>query len=157
MVVKNLLLSFLFFSFSAFVIAEDEIDAWYLSKGGDYLVQESTKGNLFALLTRSKGGEIRIYFTMSDASCEKSDGKIIPHNPLSIDGKLVRFSQYCEPETQTRVFYPSSDEGAKYLLGEFKGKKFVNVMIHDGSYTFIFSAKNFSDVYSAYALESSGI
>ena len=157
MAVKSVLLSALFLFFSGLAVAEDEIDAWYLSKGGQYLVQESTKGNLYALLTRSKGGEVKVYFTLDDSDCEKDSGKIIPHNPLSIDGKLVRFSQYCIPEQKTRVFYPSTDEGGKYLLGEFKSKKFVDVMIHDGSYTFVFSAKNFSQVYSDYVLESSGL
>ena len=143
--------------FSATVSAEDEIDAWYLSKGGQYLVKESTGSTIYALLSESKSGSIRVYLTMYDESCEKASEEIMRHNPLKVNGQLVRFSQYCEKASSNRIIYPSTDEGAEYLMREFKNKKFVDIVAHDDEYGFIFSAKNFMEVLKKLSSDSKAI
>lgn len=142
---------------SSTVNAEEEIDAWYLSKGGQYLVKESTGSSIYALLAESKSGAIRVYLTFHDEDCKNASEQIMRHNPLKVNGQLVRFSQYCDSDSGERIVYPSTDDGAKYLMREFKNKKFVDIVAHDDEFGFIFSAKNFTEVLERFSSESNAI
>ncbi|MBE4618264.1 hypothetical protein [Vibrio navarrensis] len=155
---KNVMAVFLLFTsviFSCVSNAEGEIESWYLSKGGEYLVRESIDGSLYSLLSTSKAGDLTVYMFMFDASCKDENSDVINHNPLYVNNKLVRFSQYCDGER--RYFFPSSDAGRNHIVNEFKKKEFVEVKAHDNSYTKLFSAKGFTKIYNEMKLKSEAI
>lgn len=135
--------------------AETEVDAWYLSKGNEYLVKEATGSTLYGLVSISKGGKPFVYIVNFDKDCEGSDSNIIRHDPLLINGVLTRFNQYCEGTR--RYFLPASDAGREHIINEFKKKNFVEVAAHDGKYKFLFSAKGFTDAYNKVIIGNSGI
>jgi len=140
---KIIKLTFLLSIFTASVsYAESEIEEWYLSKSGDYLVRDSVNGTLHAQLANSKSGNPEVYIFMFDSDCEGKESTITSHNPLYVNGTLVRYLQYCEGER--RYFFPATTEGRKYLFSEFKNKSFVDISTHNKSFTAIFSAKGFS-------------
>ena len=155
---KNIMAVFLLLTsvmFSCISNAEAEIESWYLSKGGEYLVRESIDGSLHSLLSTSKAGNVTVYMFMFDTSCKDENSDVINHNPLYVNNTLVRFSQYCDGER--RYFYPSSDAGRNHMINEFIKKDFVEVKAHDNSYTKLFSAKGFTKIYNEMKLKSEAI
>ncbi|WP_434565678.1 hypothetical protein QFW85_10895 [Vibrio chagasii] len=155
---KKITKCFLFLSsifFSSSMYAEGEIEQWYLSKGGEYLVRESINGSLHSLLSTSKAGDLNVYIFMFDSSCENKSTDVINHDPLYVNNKLVRFSQYCDDDR--RYFYPSSEAGRNHMISEFKKRDFVEVKAHDNSYRTLFSAKGFTKIYNDLNLKSEAI
>ena len=152
-IAKLIMLVFIFVSGVA--NAENEVDGWYLSKGGDYLVRDSIKGNIHAKIGVAKSGKVYVYFNMFDSDCKGDSGDIISHNPLYINDTLTRYSQYCDKEE--RYFLPATEAGHNHLISEFKLKSFVEVRLHDGSGKLLFSAKGFTDAFNKVTVKNSGI
>ena len=129
-----------------FVCAENEMDGWYVSQKNRYLVREMVYGKLYAEIAHSKSQKIRFYINAYDADCIKKVGTgIISHQPLYINKKLVRMSQYCDGNEH--IYYPSTDEGNEYVINQFKARDSVEIKTHDESVRFVFSAKNFKSIY----------
>jgi len=146
----------LFFLLGASLVrAEDEVDAWYLSKGGEYLVRESINGYMHALMSTAKSGKPYVYLVAHDPDCEKDPGNVIGHNPLYVNGVLTRYSQYCDGSR--RYFLPATDAGRMHVINEFKQKKFVEITTHDGGFKALFSAKGFTDIYNKVVFLNAGI
>ncbi|MBE7927632.1 hypothetical protein [Pseudomonas saudiphocaensis] len=147
--------AFLMLSFPFSSWAESEIEAWYTSKGNEYLVRDSVHGNLHALLSISKGGEPFVYIIMFDKDCKESSGNIFSHNPLYINGTLTQYQQYCDGER--RYFMPATEAGRAHLIQEFKIKNFVEIETHDKSFKNIYSAKGFTSHLNKLTLRGKGI
>lgn len=80
---------------------------------------------------------------------------IVKHEPLYVNKKLVRISQYCDGNLH--YFYPSTDEGNTYVIREFNKSDSVEFKMYDESKRFLFSAKNFKNIYSQLLGKSGGI
>jgi len=137
------------------VLAESEVEAWYISKGNEYLVRDSIHGNLHALLSIAKSGKPSVYIIMFDSDCEESSGDIISHNPIYVNGTLTRYQQYCDG--QRRYFMPATEAGRSHIVNEFKLRNFVEIKTHDESGRFLFSAKGFSNFLQKLKLDQQGI
>ncbi len=68
------------------------------------------------------------------------------HDPLYINGTLVKFAQACNNDWRT--FYPISMEGTNHIIREFMRKSNVEVMTYDKSFKPLFSAKGFTKIYN---------
>lgn len=146
---------FTFFNSSAF--SAGEMDEWYTAKNGMTLVQEMVYGNLYALLGKSNGEQIRVYIiSMNDPDCPKIGMGVIAHNPIYVNDKLVRFSQYCNNEN-THFFYPTTDEGNAHIIKQFMKSELVEMRMYDSNIKYLFSAKNFNTALSNMSIEDKGI
>ncbi|WP_087025827.1 hypothetical protein [Thaumasiovibrio subtropicus] len=141
------------FAFPAF--AAEETEAWYLSNGDEYLVQEALHESLYALLSISEGDEVSVYLFFDDEDCLTEDGDVYEHNPLLINGQLVKMSQYCDDIR--RYFFPSSEAGRKHLIDQFIKKNVVEIKSHDDSFRTLFSAKGFTKLYRKMLFENEAI
>ena len=126
-------------------LADAEQEAWYYSKDKEHLVKEMTKGQHYAMLSNSQGGEISVYIFMNDETCKTSDSTVVNHNPIYVNTKLVQYSQYCDGSR--RYFFPTTKVGRAYVVEEFVKKGQVELKTHDGSATFLFSAKKFKEAH----------
>ncbi len=137
--------------------AEGEMDGWYNSNSGLYLVQEVIYGKYYGQIAYSKSNQLRFYIVNpNDPDCVKSIGNdIVKHEPLYVNKKLVRISQYCDGNLH--YFYPSTDEGNTYVIREFNKSDSVEFKMYDESKRFLFSAKNFKNIYSQLLGKSGGI
>lgn len=137
--------------------ADEEIEEWYTSKGGEYLVKDSVHGNLYALLSNSQSGEPSVYIIMYDEDCKDQSDDIISHNPLYVNGVLTRYQQYCDSDDERRYFLPATEAGRSNLVKEFKEKKFVEIKSHNDDFNFIFTGQGFTALYDLMVLQNSGI
>lgn len=151
----TIVIFFAFFNSSAF--SAGEMDEWYTAKNGMTLVQEMVYGNLYALLGKSKEKQIRVYIiSMNDPECPKIGSDVIAHNPIYVNDKLVRFSQYCDSQN-THFYYPTTDEGNAHTIKQFKKSTLVEMRVYDSNIKYLFSAKNFNTVLSNMSIENKGI
>lgn len=122
--------------------AEPEREGWYLSTGGEYLVREKHNGNLHALLSTSRGGETVVYVYYFDEDCKTETSNMQTHDPLEINGTLVRYQQYCDGDR--RYFLPATEAGRAYLLQAFRSSNQVEFVMLDQTTRFLFSARGFT-------------
>nr|WP_086938800.1 hypothetical protein [Thaumasiovibrio occultus] len=122
-----------------------EQQAWYVSQGEEYLVQEQRHGALYALLTTSVEDDIGVYLFFNDADCRGDDGQVLSHEPLYINDQLVRFSQYCD--APRRYLVPTTANGRYFLIDEFVKRRSVDISSADHRFTATFSAMGFADFY----------
>ncbi|WP_104401800.1 hypothetical protein [Vibrio penaeicida] len=150
--IYTLILSIL--SFSA--LSSSEVDAWYTSKGGDYLVKESIHGVAYGLIGVSKAGDMAVYFQFWEEECFSllGDG-VKAHDPIKVNNQLVRMLQSCNGNWRT--IFAASDKGRKYIINQFKKKKFVELKGYDDSYRLLFSAKNFTKLFNLKVSSSAAI
>lgn len=137
--------------------AEGEMDGWYTSNNGLYLVREMVYGKLYGQMTYSKSNQIRFYIIdPNDQDCVKKIGTdIISHDPLYINKKLVRMNQYCD--ANIHYYYPATDEGNSFVIKQFNNSESVEIKMYDDSIRFIFSGKNFKNIYAQLIGKSGGI
>lgn len=120
---------------------EAERQGWYLSTGGEYLVREQHAGNLHALLSTSRAGETVVYVYYFDNDCKTETTHMQPHDPVEINGTLVRMQQYCDGDR--RYFLPATDAGRAFLVQAFRSSNRVEFVLMDQTHRFLFSAKDF--------------
>lgn len=135
--------------------SESEVEAWYTSKGNEYLVRDSVHGNLHALLSTAKSGKPFVYIVMFDSDCKDASTDVIAHNPIYVNNMLTRYQQYCDGER--RYFMPASEAGREHIVREFTLRNFVELKTHDESFKAIFSAKGFTTYFNKVVLERQGI
>ncbi|EHD2271104.1 MULTISPECIES: hypothetical protein [Vibrio] len=150
--IYTLILSIL--SFSA--VSGSEVDAWYTSKGGDYLVKDSIHGVTYGLIGVSKAGDMTVYFQFWEEECSSllGDG-VQAHDPIKVNGQLVRMLQSCDGKWRT--IFAASDKGRDYIINQFKKKNFVELKGYDDSYKLLFSAKNFTKLFNLKVSSSAAI
>ncbi|MDR5015332.1 hypothetical protein RF663_13965 [Aeromonas veronii] len=140
-IISTLLLSF--FSQASII---DEQNEWYLAKNGMYIIRDSINNGLIATLEKSRDGMLNIYIQYVDIDgCKEKNGVSSSHDPLYINGTLVKFAQACNNDWRT--FYPISTEGTNHIIREFMRKSNVEVMTYDKSFKALFSAKGFTKIY----------
>ncbi|MFM5418446.1 hypothetical protein ACEUAV_06355 [Aeromonas veronii] len=140
-IISTLLLSF--FSQASII---DEQNEWYLAKNGMYIIRDSINDGLIATLEKSRDGMLNIYIQYVDIDgCKEKNGVSSSHDPLYINGTLVKFAQACNNDWRT--FYPISTEGTNHIIREFMRKSNVEVMTYDKSFKALFSAKGFTKIY----------
>lgn len=155
---KKLTLKLLIFTLAALPLstfADGEIDAWYTSKGNEYLVRDSINGSLHALLSIANSGKPNVYIVMYDSECEGASTEIISHNPLYINNTLTQYRQYCNGER--RVFMPATEAGRAHIIQEFKLRNFVEIKTHNQDFRALFSAKNFTHYLNEITIQGQGI
>lgn len=146
---KNVISALLLFSsmvVSGVSNAAGEIESWYKSEGGEYLVRDSIHGELHSQLSTSKVGNISVYLFYLDSSCEGKNSDVVAHDPLLINDKLVRYLQYCDGSR--RYFFPATTEGRNYLINEFIKRDFVEIKTYNKDFSSLFSAKGFTKLYN---------
>ncbi|WP_429215352.1 hypothetical protein, partial [Aeromonas veronii] len=118
----------------------------YLAKNGMYIIRDSINDGLIATLEKSRDGMLNIYIQYVDIDgCKEKNGVSSSHDPLYINGTLVKFAQACNNDWRT--FYPISTEGTNHIIREFMRKSNVEVMTYDKSFKALFSAKGFTKIY----------
>lgn len=133
---------------SSLSFADERKEGWYTTVSGDYSVRESLYGFIYATLGTSKGGDARIYLeSYSPDHCRENGERVIEHNPLYINGTLVKFAQHCRGEWN--LFFAVTKAGSDHLVNQFKRSRSVEVKTLDGT-ALIFSAMGFSDHYRRY-------
>lgn len=152
---KNILLLVSTLLFSSSVFSESEVEAWYISKGNEYLVRDSVHGNLHALLSTAQSGKPFVYIFMFDSDCKDASTNVMAHNPVYVNNTLTRYQQYCDGER--RYFMPATEAGRAHIVKEFKLRDFVEIKTHDESFKAIFSAKGFTSYFNKMVLERQGI
>lgn len=144
---KKIILSTLLISFFSQASNIDEQNEWYLAKNGMYIIRDSINDGLVATLETSRDGMLNIYIQYLDVDdCKNKDGMSSSHDPLYVNGTLVKFAQACNNDWRT--FYPISMEGSNYIIREFMRKSNVEIMTYDKSFKALFSAKGFTKIYN---------
>lgn len=142
--------------FSTNTYAEGEMDGWYTAKNGSYLVQEMIYGYGYAELANSMNNKPHIYmFFFDPEGCKKIGTEILTHNPIYINKKLVRFSQNCVDDRH--MFYATTDEGNDYIIKQFLKSDVVEYRPYDSEIKYLFSAKNFKEIFTHFIDQDSGI
>lgn len=143
---NKIILSTLLLSFFSQASIIDEQNEWYLAKNGMYIIRDSINDGLIATLEKSRDGMLNIYIQYVDIDgCKEKNGVSSSHDPLYINGTLVKFAQACNNDWRT--FYPISTEGTNHIIREFMRKSNVEVMTYDKSFKALFSAKGFTKIY----------
>ena len=144
---NKIILSTLLLSFFSQASIIDEQNEWYLAKNGMYIIRDSINDGLIATLEKSRDGMLNIYIQYVDIDgCRDKNGVSSSHDPLYINGTLVKFAQACNNDWRT--FYPISMEGTNHIIREFMRKSNVEVMTYDKSFKALFSAKGFTKIYN---------
>ena len=153
---KFLILACLFFSPLTFSDSLSETNEWYIAKNGQYLIRDSINDGYFAMLGANTVGELNIYLQFWDKdSCQKDGDKVLTHDPLLVNNKLVKYSQSCYGEWRT--FFPSTEAGRKYIVSEFKKKNIVEITTYSKNFKVLFSANGFTKIFNAKKMEVEAI
>ncbi|GEK53152.1 hypothetical protein [Vreelandella venusta] len=142
---KILLALILIFSIKTPAMSESRKDAWYTTSNGGSSVMESIHGALYASLYEAKSGEPNVYIeAYSPEYCRENGERTIQHDPVSINGTLVQFSQHCRGEWN--LFFASTEQGTRHVINQFRRSN--SVTVEHGAFTFIFSAVGFIEHYN---------
>lgn len=153
---KLLILGCLFFSPLALSDSLSETNEWYIAKNGQYLIRDSINNGYFAMMGTNTVGDLNVYLQFWDNDgCQKDGNKVLNHDPLLVNGKLVKYSQACNGEWRT--FFPSTEAGRKYLISEFKKKNLVEITTYDKNFKVLFSAKGFTKLFNAKKIQAEAI
>lgn len=134
--------------FTASAISDEisETNKWYMAQNGNYTIRDSINDGLIATLEKARDGKLNIYLKYFDeANCKDSDGSIKSHDPLSINGTLIKFGQSCNGNVHT--FFPITMDGSNFIISEFKKKSNVEVSTYDKKFKALFSARGFNEVF----------
>lgn len=145
--IDKIILATLFLSFFSHADNIDEQNQWYQAKNGMYVIRDTINDGYVATLEQSKNGTLNIYIQYVDIDgCKNKDGISGTHDPLYVNGVLVKFAQACNNEWRT--FYPISQEGSNYIIKEFINKSNVEIMTYNKDFKLLFSANGFSKIYN---------
>ncbi len=129
-------------------MSDERMEEWYKTVEGQYAVMESVHGGLFATLAISHAGNIRVYLkALQPDHCAEYGERILDHDPLYVNGTLVKYSQQCHGEWN--YFHATTAKGSEYLVEQFRTSRSVEVRTVE-DISFVFSAMGFIDAYNEY-------
>ncbi|QJT31047.1 MULTISPECIES: hypothetical protein [Aeromonas] len=146
----KIILAITFFTIATSSLAgeQEEMNKWYMAKSGDYTIRDSINDGIFASLSKTVSGGLNIYIQRYEPEkCKESEQTTHSHEPLNINGTLVKYGQACSG--QWRTFFPITSAGTDYVISEFKRKKIVEVTTYDNSFKLLFSANGFVEAFNS--------
>ncbi|EPX4131419.1 hypothetical protein ACW0FT_004615 [Vibrio alginolyticus] len=144
---KIILLSLAALSSGVYADTSDEINEWYIAQNEQYLIRDSINDGYYANLSSNQRGDLNVYLQFWDETKCKTDGdKVMGHDPLYVNDKLVKYSQACNGSWRT--FFPSTEAGRKYIVSQFKKKNLVEITTYKKDFKVLFSAKGFTKLFN---------
>lgn len=135
----------------------EESLGWYLSEGGEYLVQGLTgfeydggivyeqSINIWAEIYITEGRTLRIGFQVFDESCTNYQAYSNDSVSVHLNGTKVQMMRQCTGDGYA-LTYPKTDKGAEYLQKQFEDES-TDIVLTEKNTVVAFSSRNFNEIF----------